>query len=224
MALEGAHLFRAELLEEGSFADLIHPAVKSTLNVLGSCAKVPAVKRVVITSSMAAVFYSGRPLSPDVVVDETRLSDPAFCEKSELWYMLSKTLAEQEAWKFTKENGIDLVTINPGYVIDPILQPTLNTTIEMIFKLVNGSETYPNSTHRYVDIAGQVTHCRDSLDILRKLHPTLQLPEKCQDDKVFGSQMYQVSKEKAKGLGLEFTPLEVTLKYTVESFKEKGFI
>ncbi|PKI77138.1 hypothetical protein CRG98_002641 [Punica granatum] len=184
MALEGAHLFRAELLEEGSFnrrdamapsrppprsfsplltlsllvfccllqADLIHPAVKSTLNVLGSCAKVPAVKRVVITSSMAAVFYSGRPLSPDVVVDETRLSDPAFCEKSELWYMLSKTLAEQEAWKFTKENGIDLVTINPGYVIDPILQPTLNTTIEMIFKLVNGSETYPNSTHRYVDV------------------------------------------------------------------------
>ena len=35
----------------------------------------------------------------------------------QIWYMLSKTLAEDAAWKFAKENGIDLVTINPGWVI-----------------------------------------------------------------------------------------------------------
>jgi hypothetical protein len=36
--------------------------------------------------------------------------------------------------------------------------------------------------------------------------------------------LYQVSKEKAKGLGINFLPFEVTLKDTVESLKEKGFL
>lgn len=36
--------------------------------------------------------------------------------------------------------------------------------------------------------------------------------------------MFQVSQEKAKSLGVEFTPLEVTLKDTVESLKAKGFL
>jgi hypothetical protein len=35
---------------------------------------------------------------------------------------------------------------------------------------------------------------------------------------------YQVSKERAKSLGIEFTPFEVSLKETVESLKEKGFV
>jgi hypothetical protein len=34
---------------------------------------------------------------------------------------------------------------------------------------------------------------------------------------------YQVSKEKAKSLGIEFTPLEVSIKETVESLKKKKF-
>lgn len=55
--------------------------MKGTLNVLASCAKVPSLKRVVVTSSMAAVIFNGRPLSPDVVVDESWFSDPSFCEK-----------------------------------------------------------------------------------------------------------------------------------------------
>ena len=53
------------------------------------------------------------------------------------WYVLSKTLAEQAAWKFSEENGIDLVTINPGMVIGPLLQPTLNTSAEIIKFLIS---------------------------------------------------------------------------------------
>lgn len=65
-------------------AELIDPALKGTLNILRSCAKVASVKRVVITSSMATVSYNERPLGPDVVIDETWFSDPAFCEKSKV--------------------------------------------------------------------------------------------------------------------------------------------
>lgn len=57
----------------------------------------------------------------------------------QLWYMISKTLAEEAAWKFTKENGIDMVAINPGLVIGPLLQPTLNTSVEPVLKLINGT-------------------------------------------------------------------------------------
>ena len=57
--------------------------------------------------------------------------------------MLSKTLAEKAAWKFAKEKGIDLVTMNPGFVIGPFLQPKLNVTMEMIMNLING--TFMNS-------------------------------------------------------------------------------
>jgi nucleoside-diphosphate-sugar epimerase len=53
--------------------------------------------------------------------------------------MVSKTLAEEAAWRFAKENEIDLVTINPGFVIGPFLQPTLNFSVEEILKLIDGT-------------------------------------------------------------------------------------
>ncbi|CAN6697020.1 unnamed protein product [Malus baccata var. baccata] len=250
-AKERLQLFKADLLEDGSFdslvegsEELIDPALKGTLNVLRSCAKFPSIKRVVITSSMAAVAFNGKPLAPDVVVDESWFSDVAVCEKSKLWYMISKTLAEEAAWKFAKENGIDIVTINPGLVIGPLLQPTQNTSVEPVLKLVNGAERFPNTTYRWVDVrdvatahilafenasasgryclVGRVIHCSDTVNILRDLFPALKLPEECADDKPF-TPTYQVSKERAQSLGVKFTPLEVTLKDTVESLKEKNF-
>ncbi|KAF5471189.1 hypothetical protein F2P56_011645 [Juglans regia] len=145
LALDGAkerlHLFKANLLEEGSFnaaiqgcegvfhtaspfyhdvkdpeAELLDPAVKGTLNVLNSCTKSASVKRVVLTSSIAAVAYNGRPRTPDVVIDETWFSDPEICKEGKQWYALSKTLAQETAWNFGKEN--------PARVIGPLSQPT----------------------------------------------------------------------------------------------------
>jgi len=46
---------------------------------------------------------------------------------------------------------------------------------------------------------------------------------RCEDDGPY-MPTYQFSKEKAKSLGIEFTPLEVSLKETVESFREKKII
>ena len=55
--------------------------------------------------------------------------------------MLAKTLAEEAAWKFAKENRIDLVAINPGFVIGPFLQPNLNLTVEIILNQINGTSS-----------------------------------------------------------------------------------
>ncbi|CAN1316676.1 Phenylacetaldehyde reductase [Linum perenne] len=272
LALDGAkerlNLFKADLLDEGSFdnvvegcegvfhtaspfylnqAELVDPAVKGTLNVLRSCAKVPSIKRVVITSSMAAVAFNGRTLAPDVVVDETWFSDADFCRKSKLWYMLAKTLAEELAWKFSKENGIDIVTLNPGLVIGPLLQPTLNTSAESILNLVKaGAEKYPNTTYRWVDVrdvayahiyalenpsasgryclVGAVVHASEAVNILHDLFPDLIIPQECADDKP-PMPKYQVSKERVESLlGVKYTPLETSLKDTVESLKEKKLV
>ncbi|XP_040373013.1 phenylacetaldehyde reductase isoform X2 [Rosa chinensis] len=260
-AKERLHLFKADLLEEGSFytaidgcecvfhtaspvlrsvsstnpqAELIEPALKGTLNVLGSCVKVQSIRRVVITSSMAAVGFNGKPLAADVIVDESWFSDPAFCEKSKLWYMLSKTLAEEAAWKFAKEKGIDIITINPGWVIGPLLQTTLNLR----------TEKFPNRTYRLVDVrdvaiahilafenpsasgryclVGSAKHCSEVVKMLYEISPALNLPDKCADDKPF-TPTNQVSKKRTQTLGVKYTPLEVSLKDTVESLKNKNF-
>ncbi|KAK4407415.1 Cinnamoyl-CoA reductase 1 [Sesamum angolense] len=158
--------------------------------------------------------------------------------------MLSKTLAEDAAWKFVKEKGIDMVAINPSMVIGPLLQPTLNTSSASILNLINGAKAYPNVTAGWVnvkDVANahilafenpsangrycvveSVAHFSEVVKILRELYPNLQLPEKCADDKPF-TPTYQVSKERAKSLGVEFTPLKESLNETVESLKEKNF-
>ncbi|XP_024022045.1 cinnamoyl-CoA reductase 1-like isoform X2 [Morus notabilis] len=269
-AKERLHLFKANLLEEGSFdpvvdgcecvfhtacpvfstvtdpqAELIDAVGKGTLNVLRSCTKVPSLKRVVLTSSMASVSFNIRPLAPDVIIDETWFSDHVFCEESKLWYMLSKTLAEEDAWKFAEEYGIDLVAINPGVVIGPLLQPTLNLTVEFLLNHINGAQTFPNKVYMFVDVrdvalahiqacevasasgryclVGHVVHIYEALNVLRRFFPALSIPEKCEDDKP-PLPKYQVSKEKAKNLCANFTPLEVTLRDTVESLKEKGFL
>ena len=62
-------------------SQLIDPAVKGTLNVLRSCAKVPSIKRVIVTSSMSSIMYNKKPLTPDVVINETWYSDPVACEE-----------------------------------------------------------------------------------------------------------------------------------------------
>lgn len=69
-------------------AELVDPAVKGTLNVLRSCAKVPSIKRVIITSSFASLPYNGKTLAPDVVVDETWFSDPAVCAERKVCLLL----------------------------------------------------------------------------------------------------------------------------------------
>ncbi|XP_072997737.1 phenylacetaldehyde reductase-like [Typha latifolia] len=272
-ALDGAderlQFFEADLLKEGSFddvvegcegvfhtaspfhynitdpqVDLIDPALKGTLNVLASCAKA-SVKKVVITSSMAAVEHNGRLKTPDVVVDETWFSIPEICEKSKLWYPLSKTLAEEAAWKFSRDNAINMITINPGMVIGPLLQPTLNTSTAAILNLINGSSTFPNSSVRWVHVQDvamahilayelpsatgryclveRVAHYSEIVKIIHGLYPALELPAKCADDKPF-IPIYQVSKDKVKSLGIKFIPLETCIKETIESLKEKGFV
>jgi dihydroflavonol-4-reductase len=114
--------------------DLVDPAVKGTLNVLQACAKSPSVKRVVLTSSMAAVTDE-----PDGRV----LTEKDWNTKSSLVrnpYYFSKSEGERAAWAFMEREKphFDLVVINPFLVIGPSLTPALNTSNQIIVEALTG--------------------------------------------------------------------------------------
>src|SRR6185295_4892244 len=115
--------------------DLIRPAVDGTLRVLRACAAAGTVKRVVLTSSVAAVAF-GHADGADYVRTEADWSEPERCDA----YPKSKTLAERAAWDFVAslppERRFELAVINPGFVLGPFLNADAGTSGEVVRKLL----------------------------------------------------------------------------------------
>lgn len=115
--------------------DLIRPAVDGTRRVLQACADSGTVKRVVLTSSVAAVA-SGHDPGEGKVRTEADWSNP---DRSAP-YQKSKTLAEREAWAFVQTlppaQRFELAVINPGFVLGPVLNADAGTSNEVIRKLL----------------------------------------------------------------------------------------
>ncbi|XP_071922362.1 cinnamoyl-CoA reductase 2-like [Coffea arabica] len=133
--------------------ELLAPAINGTINVL-TAAKELGVRRVVVTSSISAIIPS--PNWPaDKVKNEECWADEEYCKQKGVWYPLSKTLAEKAAWKFAKEKALDIVVVNPGTVMGPILPPALNASMLMILRLLQGC------TNTYEDVFMGSVHVKD---------------------------------------------------------------
>lgn len=123
--------------------ELIEPAVKGTESVLLSAKETPSVKRVVITSSCAAIYTD---CIDTVNAPGGRLTEDVWNTTASLEYQpysYSKTLAEKKAWEITAtQNQWDLITINMCLVMGPPLNP-LETTSESFTLLKQmGDGTY----------------------------------------------------------------------------------
>ncbi|GAB5389642.1 MAG: NAD-dependent epimerase/dehydratase family protein [Alphaproteobacteria bacterium] len=151
--------FKADLLDEGSYAEaiegcqlvfhtaspftlggndpqkqLVDPALKGTRNVLEQANKTPTVKRVVLTSSCAAIYGDNADAEnvPNGIFTEAQWNESSSLEHNP--YPYSKTVAEREAWKIAGAQSVwDLVTINPSLVIGPGLNASATSES---FKLV----------------------------------------------------------------------------------------
>lgn len=158
--------FKADLLTPGSYAaamkdcelvfhtaspfvsevknpqtDLIDPAVNGTKNVLESANATPTVKRVVVTSSCAAIYADAIDCAN---APNGMLTEEIWNTESSLSYQpysYSKTLAEKAAWELADaQNQWDLVTINPSFVMGPPLNPTAKSeSMSILTQLGDGT-------------------------------------------------------------------------------------
>lgn len=112
--------------------DLVDPALKGTLSFLESCKK-NGIEKVIVTSSTAAVSDSG---SLDKVFDESDWNTHSSLHF--LPYCFSKAEAERAAWKFSEENDLKIVVINPPMVYGPSLIKSMNETATQLAGFLNG--------------------------------------------------------------------------------------
>jgi dihydroflavonol-4-reductase len=169
--------------------DLIVPARDGALRVLRA-ARDAGVRRVVQTSSFAAIGYGHEPTSGVFSEEDwTDLSGPGISP-----YVKSKTLAERAAWDFIERDGgeLELAVVNPVGVLGPVLGRDLSTSIRLVSALMNGelpmapvsyfnvvdvrdvadlhvrAMTNPAANgQRFLAVAGEPVSMKDVADILR---------------------------------------------------------
>ncbi|GER33529.1 NAD(P)-binding Rossmann-fold superfamily protein [Striga asiatica] len=222
--------------------ELLNPAVEGTINVL-TAAKEVGVGRVVVTSSLSAMI-----ICPNCLVDAARnedcWADEESCKHKGLWYPLSKVLAEKAAWTFAERNSLDIVVVNPGTVLGPIIPPTINASMILTRSLLQGNEipaeffmgfvhvqdaafahilVYENkvATGRHLCVES-LSQYDDFAAKLAQLYPEYKIP-RLPKIALPGMEIRDASK-KLIDLGLEFIPLEQIVKDSVESLKSKGYL
>ena len=116
--------------------ELIIPAREGALRVLRA-ARDAKVKRVVLTSSFAAIGYGQAPQAAPY--DETNWTNPN--GEGATPYVKSKTLAERAAWDFIAREGrgLELSVVNPVGVFGPVLGPDYATSILLVQRMMDGS-------------------------------------------------------------------------------------
>ncbi len=158
--------FKTDLLEPGSYAEamdgcavvfhtaspftlavkdvqkeLVDPALLGTRNILEQANNCQSVKRVVVTSSTAAICSDAVDMQN---ANGEKLSEEDWNETSSIDhqpYSYSKVVAEREAWRIAgAQDRWDLVTINPSFVLGPGINPfATSETFTLLKRMGDGS-------------------------------------------------------------------------------------
>jgi len=132
--------------------ELIRPAVEGTLRALRA-AKKAGVRRVILTSSMAAVYGCELPTGK-TEFDETLWTDVNH-PVGRVAYTKSKTLAERAAWDFVQKEApeIALTTINPVLVLGAPLDKNFGSSISIVERILKGKDPMlPDLRFSIVDV------------------------------------------------------------------------
>ncbi|XXG65526.1 hypothetical protein AAC387_Pa05g3205 [Persea americana] len=271
-AKERLKVFKADLMVEGSFDDavkgvdgvfhtaspvlvpydsniqenLIDPCVEGTRNVLKSCAKATSVKRVVLTSSSSAIRYR-EDMTQSSPLNESHWSDPDYCKRYNLWYPYAKTLAEKAAWQLAEETGIDLVVVNPTFIVGPLITPQPTSTLRMVLSYMKGeASVYPNFTVGFVHIedvischivamedsrvtgrlicSNTVAHWSEIIEMLKAKYPSYPITDKC-GQQTGDNNPHRMDTSKIKQLGFSnFKTLAQMFDDCIKSFQVKGLL
>ena len=192
-----------EKIKDGQ-RDMVEPALVGTRNVLGGVERTPTVRRLVLTSTVGAVFgdYSDVLEMEGRVLRETYFNTSSTVENNPYHY--AKTVAEQAAWEAAKgQSRWRMVAVNPGLVLGPSLTPASESgslfLLEELFKgyFFYGAPDFsfttvdvrdvadahiaaaekPDAQGRYILAAETMTSFHDMARIIRTRYPRdLRLP------------------------------------------------
>ncbi|XP_028800931.1 dihydroflavonol 4-reductase-like isoform X3 [Neltuma alba] len=266
-------LWKADLTHEGSFDDaisgcigvfhvatpldlnskdpeneMIKPTINGLLNIMKACLKARTVRRLIFTSS-AATLTGTEHHKP--MIDETCWTDVEFCRTAKIagWgYFVSKTLAEQEGWKFAKEHNMDFISVIPPHVVGPFLMNSMPPSFMISLSLITGNEghysvlkkghyvhlddlcmchiflfEHPQAEGRYVCSSHKAT-IHGIAKLLSQKYPEYNVPTK------FGNipedlEIEHFSTKKIKDLGFQFKySLEDMFTAAIDTCREKGLL
>lgn len=174
-------IWEADLLQEGSFdeavrgcstvfhvaspfinsvkdpqKELVDPALQGTQNVLAAANRSGTVKKVVLTSSVAAIYGDAQDMSLQGLQAFTEAQWNHSSTLRHQSYSYSKLVAEKAAWEIAaRQSDWQLVVINPSFVIGPVLSPESDSeSLKLIRDLVRGKyfSGVPEMRFGFVDI------------------------------------------------------------------------
>lgn len=135
---------------------IIEPALRGTRNVLAAVNRTPSVRRVVLTSTVGAIFgdYADVRQMKDGVLSEAYFNTTSTPETNPYHY--SKVMAEREAWRICEaQDRWTMVAINPGLILGPALTAASDSgSLFLLDELLKGYFFYgaPDFSFTVVDV------------------------------------------------------------------------
>ncbi|KAG7992793.1 hypothetical protein I3843_02G145700 [Carya illinoinensis] len=208
-------------------------SIDGALGILNACLNSQTVKRVVYTSSAAAILYNGQDVDDEA--DESVWSDVDFIKALKTHggsYAVSKTLTERTVLEFGEKHGLelDVITIIPSLVIGPFICPKLPGSVSVALAMILGNEDaysflarcapsmvhvddlvrahiflleYPNAKGRYICSSDGMTIEQIS-EFLAVSYPEFQIPTPDSMKKYRGSKTQGLSSKKLLDSGFKY--------------------
>ncbi|XP_024019049.1 vestitone reductase [Morus notabilis] len=123
-------------------------SIYGATGILQACLDSKTVKKVVYTSSAAAVVFNGKDFDQ---MDESFWSDIDYVKSLESnsgSYAISKTLTERAVLEFSEKHGLEVVTLIPTFVVGPFICPKLPSSVRSVFNLILGEKSASSSLTR----------------------------------------------------------------------------
>ncbi|CAD6342943.1 unnamed protein product [Miscanthus lutarioriparius] len=225
--------------------ELLEPALKGTLSVLRA-AKDCGVHRVVLMSSKSAMLPNPAWPADKVMVEDDCWADLELLKERQLWYHVSKTLAEKAAWEFAEKEGLQLVVLNAGTTLGPFFTPSVNTSLNILLQLLRGQELEldavytgwvdvrdvaqsaivlyenPSAKGRHLCLAS-MERLVDFADKIADMYPEFPV-HRIKEDKQGWLMRDKEPSKKLIDLGVRFVPFDVTIREIVDCFRSEGLI
>ncbi|KAH9750117.1 Epimerase domain-containing protein [Citrus sinensis] len=151
-----------------------------------------------------------------------------------IWYSMSKTLAEKAAWEFAEKNGTDVVAIHPATSLGPFPQPYVNASGAVLQRLLQAVHVKdvakaqvllfetPAASGRYLCTNG-IYQFAEFAEKVSKLFPEYPI-HMFKGETQPGLVACENAAKRLISLGLDFTPVEETIREAVESLKAQGHL